>query len=79
MSKTHRIGGENMNRTEAGKRIKLARVGKGFSQAALAERLNVSQATVALWETGNNFPKASNLVELAKLLEIPVEELLKVG
>lgn len=68
-----------MNKAEAGMRIKIARVGKGFSQAALAERLKVSQATVALWESGSTFPKASNLVELAELLEIPVEELLKVG
>ena len=68
-----------MNNAEAGRKIRLARVGKGLSQAALAERLKVSQATVALWESGNTFPKASNLVELAELLEIPVEELLKVG
>lgn len=68
-----------MNKAEAGMRIKLARVRKGLSQAALAERLKVSQATVALWESGSTFPKASNLVELAELLEIPVELLLKVG
>lgn len=68
-----------MNKAEAGKRIKLARVGMGLSQAQLAERLNVSQATVALWESGNTFPKARNLVELSEILEIPVEDLLKAG
>ena len=68
-----------MNKAETGKRIKLARVGLGLSQAALAEKLKVSQATVALWESGATFPKASNLVELSELLDIPVEELLKAG
>jgi transcriptional regulator with XRE-family HTH domain len=68
-----------MNRTETGMKIKVARVKKGWSQTALADRLHVSQATVALWESGNTFPKPNNLVELAELLDIPVDELLKVG
>lgn len=68
-----------MNKAEAGKQIRLARIGKGLSQTALARKLNVTQGAVNLWESGKTFPKASNLVELAKLLEIPVEELLKVG
>lgn len=68
-----------MNRKEAGAKIRIARIMKGFSQEELAKRLNVSQVTVCLWENGITFPRANNLVKVSGLLGIRVDELLKVG
>ena len=68
-----------MKRSEIGQRIRLARITKGFTQAELAERMNVSQGAVGHWEIGATLPKAGNLVKLSELLEIPVDELLKAG
>ena len=68
-----------MNKAEAGNRIRIARLRKGLTQTALAEKLGVTQGAVNSWENGLTFPKVSNLVPLAEILEIPVEELLKVG
>ena len=72
-------GGRRMDKVKAGKLIKSARLGKGFTQSALAKRLNVTQGAIVQWETGKIFPKATNLVKVAKVLGIPVEKLLKAG
>lgn len=51
-----------------GERIKKARLDNGFSQVELAEAANVSQPTVANWETGSHAPRQPALVKLAKIL-----------
>ena len=68
-----------MNKSEAGKRIKIARVIKGFTQSELAEKLGVKQASVALWENGRSFPRPGLLPKLSELLELSIDELLKAG
>ena len=68
-----------MDIKKTGLKIRVARIKAGLSQTDLAERMNVKQATVSLWELGRNLPKASNIVRLSELLNIPVEELLKAG
>lgn len=68
-----------MDSKKTGLTIRLARIKAGFSQNELAERLNVKQSSVSLWERGRNLPKAQNMVRLSELLDIPVDELLKVG
>lgn len=68
-----------MDNKKTGLKIRVARIKAGFSQSDLAARLNVKQATVSLWEQGRNLPKVSNMVRLSELLDIPVDELLKVG
>lgn len=35
-----------------------------LTQRELAEKLNVRQSTVAMWEAGTNMPKASRLPEV---------------
>lgn len=47
----------------------------GLTQAKLAEKLNVSQSTVALWETGRRMPHSSKLVKIAEVLACTVGEL----
>ena len=49
----------------------------GYTQQQLAEKLNVSDKVVSKWETGRSLPDTSMLTDLAEVLEISVNELLK--
>ena len=49
----------------------------GLTQAALAERLHVSDKAVSRWETGRGFPDINSLETLAEELNVSVAELLK--
>lgn len=53
-----------------------ARIKTGLSQAAVAERMGVTDAAVSMWETGKTRPRASLLVKLAGLYCCTVDELL---
>ena len=68
-----------MNRANAGRLIRDARIRHGYTQIALARKLKVSQATVGAWEIGYTFPRPPKMVKLCEILEIPVDELLKAG
>ena len=48
-----------------------------MTQEFVAESLGVSRQAVSKWETGDSDPSMSNLVLLAKLYGVPLEELLK--
>lgn len=37
-------------------RLKMIRKQKGYTQISLAEKLEVSKGTVAMWETGKHTP-----------------------
>jgi len=49
----------------------------GYTQSDLAEKLDVSFQAVSKWERGENLPDAFTLVELARIYEISVDEILK--
>ncbi len=49
---------------------------KGFTQAALAEILNVSNRTVSKWENGDGYPDITMLPNIACALGVTVDELL---
>lgn len=53
-----------------------ARLRAGLSQAAVAERLGITSASVCQWETGKNLPRTSLLRSIAKLYGCTVDELL---
>ncbi len=55
--------------------IKQKRVSLNMTQDALAERMNVSRATVAMWETGAAMPRADKLPEIARVLGCEVSDL----
>ena len=57
--------------------IKAHRIRCGMSQELLAERLGVSRQAVSKWETGAAEPSTSNLLALAKVFDIPPEQLLR--
>jgi transcriptional regulator with XRE-family HTH domain len=45
--------------------------------AAASDRLNITNKAVSKWETGNGFPDISLLTELADILDVSVDEILK--
>lgn len=51
-------------------RIKEARTAAGLSQKDLADRLGVTQSTVALWETGKTAPRRALMPKLAAALKV---------
>lgn len=54
-----------------------ARTKAGLSQRSVAEKMNVSPAAVALWDTGKSKPRAALLPKLAELYGCTVDELLR--
>ena len=60
-----------------GQVLKKIRERRGFTQAALAERVGVHQVTIARLETGERNPSMDLLHRLAKALKVKLPELLK--
>ena len=58
--------------------IKKYRKAKGISQEELAVRLHVVRQTVSKWENGLSVPDAEVLINMSRLLEVPVSQLLGV-
>ena len=48
-----------------------------MTQEFVAEAIGVSRQAVSKWENGSSDPSTSNLIALAKLFNVPVEELIK--
>lgn len=66
-----------MDSKKIGKVIAKRRKEKGMTQGELAERLSVSSKTISKWETGAGLPDISILVDLASVLDISVDDLLR--
>ncbi len=61
-----------------GKVLKACREKKGMTQVQLAKKAKVTQAYVAMLETGvKNNPSLATLRRIAKALGVPIERLLK--
>ena len=58
------------------KRLKEIRKKKGYTQVTLAEELEVSKGTVAMWETGKRKPDFEMLCRLSELLDVKTDYLL---
>ena len=58
-----------------GENIKNRRETLKLSQECVAEQLGVSRQAVSKWETGQSEPTANNLIQLAKVFEISLSEL----
>ena len=64
-------------RKSLGEALKEHRTRCKMTQEFVAEALGVSRQAVSKWESGASDPSTSNLVAIAKLYDIPAEELLK--
>ena len=56
--------------------IKTLRLARGWTQADLARRLNITRNGVNSWEQGLSMPSPAFLVELAKLFSVTTDYLL---
>ena len=56
--------------------LKTIRKQRGLSQDALAMRLHVVRQTISKWENGISVPDATQLIQLAEVLDTSVEDLL---
>ncbi len=56
--------------------IKKRRISANMSQEEVAKKLNVTQGAVSQWEDGSCMPRADKLLELARLYDCTVENLL---
>lgn len=62
-----------------GEKLKDARKNAGMSQEQLAEKLCVSRAAVAKWETDKGMPDIMNLKAISKLLDVSIDFLVDDG
>lgn len=57
-------------------RIKDLRVSAGMTQRELADKLGISNAAVAQWETGDNRPTVTNLERMADIFGVTIDYIL---
>ena len=65
-----------MNQEKIGKFIEKVRKEKNMTQQELAMKLNITDRAISHWENGRSMPDAGIMLELCKLLDINVDELL---
>ena len=65
----------NGNKVNLAERIKEIRKAKGMSQEKLAEKLVVKRNTVANWEQEVCMPSVDNIIAIADVAEISLDEL----
>ena len=58
-------------------RLKVVLAEKKRTNKWLAEQIGVDQATVSKWSTNSAQPNLENLIEVARCLEVNVNELLR--
>lgn len=61
---------------ETAQRLAVLRRRKGFSQEGLARKLGLSRQAVSKWERAESSPDTENLISLAKLYGVSLDELL---
>jgi len=66
-----------MDNIRTGKLIAELRKEKGYTQQQLADQLNLSNKTISKWESGAGSPDISILTELADVLGVTADELLR--
>ncbi len=65
-----------MDQIKIGRFIAECRKLQGYTQAQLAEKLNITDRAVPKWETGRSLPDSSIMLDLCDILGISVNELL---
>ena len=65
-----------MDQIKIGQFIAKCRKEKNLTQSQLAEKLNITDRAISKWENAKSMPDSSIMIELCKLLDITVNELL---
>ena len=60
-------------------RIKVVLAEKNKTNKWLAEQLGKDPATVSKWVTNVSQPSLENLIEISKLLEVDIKDLIRIG
>lgn len=60
-----------------GLKVKMARLRKNISQEELAELINTSRTTISMIETARQNPTILKVVDIARVLGIDINELIK--
>lgn len=68
--------GSMFNQVDFGKRLRLFRKKKNFTQKEVAFRIGVSEQAVSKWENGECLPDVYNLKILGQLLHVSIDTLL---
>lgn len=63
-------------RCSLGQLLKDYRLKNDMTQEFVARKLGVSRQAVSKWENGTSDPSTSNLIAIAKLYNVPAEEIL---
>lgn len=72
-------GGSDEMKT-LGENIRKLRQARGLTQQQLADKMGASNyTTISKWESGANSPRGGDLVELSKLFNVSVDELLGIN
>src|SRR5437763_11781218 len=66
-------------RTEISKRLRTARLEKGLTQAALAERCRLQRQQITYFERGTRIPSLDQLLRFAQALDLPLQRFLSGG
>lgn len=59
-----------------GANISMFRIQRGWTQANLAQKLDVSCKTIKNWESSTSAPSAENIAELARVFAVTTDSLL---
>lgn len=62
-----------------GKRIKAALDAKGMTQRELAKKIRVTEVSVSRYITGDRIPRATILIDIAKVLDVSIDYLMGVN
>ena len=68
-----------MNMKMFGAQIAALRKGKGMTQNELGNRLGISFQAVSKWERGETLPDTAILLDLARVLDTTVDQILSAG
>lgn len=60
-----------------GDKIKMLRKQHGYSQQQIANKMHITQGAISQWENGITVPAADQLISLATIFNISVDELLE--
>lgn len=69
--KLKKKGGEKVYQVS----LKAARVNAGYTQKEVAEKMNVSKATIISWESGSSAPKSYQFKALSEFYKAPLNSI----
>lgn len=68
-----------MDKKTIGAKIRQARRARGFSQEKLSEIVDISPRQMCLIENGNSYPSLETFVNIAKILEIDINQFFNIS